>query len=128
MCFSGRIVPQTVIDFIDQVVQDPQYNKNHFTIIDLRSTELHYDVDGLRRVLKYIEKKEGFAGKRKTVYITSNPNHVVPPLLMSSKEYEIPMEIKVVSSAKSAIDHLKIPGFTVFDYNKIIKTLCNCHN
>jgi len=126
MCFKGQVKPDDVIGFIDRIVSDPEYNKEYDSIIDLRNTELHYDMHGLRKVLIYMATSEGFIGNRKSVYITSEANHVVPPIMMSSDQYKLPMQVKVCSSIDNAIEYLKVKNFDEDDYNDCISGMCNC--
>jgi len=126
MCFQGEITPDTVITFINSLVQEPDYNPNFTTIIDLRAAEMNYDMDGLRRTLEHMMTTEGFASGRRSAYITSNANQVVPPMMMNTPAYDFPMEVKVLSTVESAIDWLEIKDFTPKDYEEVIRSICDC--
>ena len=127
MCFDGKITPEIVISYIDELVKNPEYDPEHKSLVDLRNCDLTYDVEGMKRTLAHMLTAKGFAGKRKTAYITSNSAHVVPPMMMSSGAYNFPMEIKVLSTVASAIDWLEIEDFTEEDYKRILGTICDCH-
>ncbi|MEX0985887.1 MAG: hypothetical protein WD052_00325 [Bacteroidales bacterium] len=123
MVFKGVITPADVMDFIDSLLQLDAFDPEYSDIIDLRSADMSYDYDGLRSTLHFMATTKGFAAKRKSAYITSNSKQVVPPMLMKSGAFDLPMEVEVMSTVESCLEWLDITGFTPADYEEILKEL-----
>lgn len=125
MCFRDKITPEMVMKFINSLVQEPEYDPGFNAIIDLRSADMQYDMEGLKKTLNHMLSAEGFRSTRKSAYITTNSNQVVPPMMMNTSGYEFPMKVKVHSTVESAIAWLGIKNFTSEDYEAILSTMCN---
>jgi hypothetical protein len=126
MCFEGDITPGDVTAFIAGLVKKSGYDPAYSTIVDLRNCTLLYDVGALKQTIQYMATAEGFAAKRKTAYITSSSGHVVPPMMMTSGTYNIPMEVKVHSTVEAALSWLGLEDFTPEDYQQVLRSMCNC--
>jgi|GEM_PF-1935300 len=126
MCFKGEITPENVISFIGRLVKNPDYEPSYRSVIDLRSCTLMYDIEGLKRTLEYMATARGFAAKRKTAYITSSSGHVVPPMMMTTGTYNIPMDVKVHSTVDAALHWLGMEDFTTEDYRRLLSSMCDC--
>lgn len=125
MCFEGEITPEEVTSFIAGLVNNPAYDPTYKSVIDLRHCTLLYDIVGLKRTLEYMATAKGFAAKRKTAYITSSSGHVVPPMMMTSGNYNIPMEVKVHSTVDAALDWLGLENFSTEDYQQLLRSMCD---
>ncbi len=126
MCFDGDVTPENVISFIRNLVKNPEYDPGYKTIVDLRNCNLVYDMEGMKRTLGYMATANGFAAKRKTAYITSSSGHVVPPMMMNTGVYDVPMDIKVLSTVETALSWLDLDDFSVDDYKRVLRSICNC--
>ena len=124
MCFEGDLTPEIVISFIDDLVKNPAYDPGYSSIVDLRNCNLLYDIESMKRTLEYMATASGFAAKRKTAYITSSSIHVVPPMMMTSGNYDFPMDVKVHSTVDSAISWLNLEDFTSEDYKRVLRSIC----
>lgn len=123
MNFQGFIDPELVISFIDKLVKDPAYSNSYNSIIDLQKAEMHYTMESLRKTMDYMATNIDFVGKRKTAYITSLSQQVVPPMLMSTAENKFPMEVKVFSALESAVDWIGIRDISVYQINRILNEM-----
>ncbi len=126
ICFEGDITPENVISFIRELVENPEYDPEYKSIVDLRNCNLVYDIEGMKRTLEYMATASGFAAKRKTAYITSRSGHVVPPMLMNTGVYDVPMDIKVLSTVETALSWLDLDDFTPEEYKRVLQGICNC--
>lgn len=125
MCLEGDITPEIVMSFIDDLVKNPGYDPGYSSIVDLRNCNLLYDIESMKRTLKYMATASGFPAKRKTAYITSSSIHVVPPMMMTSGNYDFPMDVKVLSTVDSAISWLNLEDFTAEDYKRVLRSICD---
>ena len=125
ICCTGDITPEVVMPFVDELVRIPGYNPGYNSLIDLRGSNLIYDVAGIRRALQHLANVEGYIARRKTAYITSSSVHVVPPMLMNAGSYDFPMEIKVHSTTAAAISWLGLKDFSEEDYQQLLQSICN---
>ena len=125
MCFRNKITPEMVMKFINSLVQEPEYNPEYNAIIDLRSADMQYDMEGLKKTLNHMLTAEGFRSTRKSAYITSSSNQVVPPMMMNTLGYEFPMKVKVHSTVESAIAWLEIEDFTPENFQAVLSTMCD---
>ena len=124
ICFTGIVYPEDVIGFINTIAKDPAYDTSFNSIFDLRNADLSYDVEGLRKTLNHVFTAEGFQGNRKTVFITSNANQLVPPMMLSSQSDKLAMQIEVASTVEAALRFVEIKDFTQEDYLHELNKLC----
>lgn len=121
MCFVGIVTPEDALRFLEGLNKEPEYDKSYNSIIDFRDALLTYDAEGLRKTLQFILEKN--AGNRRTAYITSEPRHVIPPSMMKSNEFQMPMDVKIFSTVESALDWLVMDDLSAEDYEQIILEL-----
>lgn len=108
MCLTGKIDADDVISFLNSLISDKYYDPKFNSLIDLRNSEMSYKIEDIRSVFNHMSNIPGFAAKRKTVYVTSNSSQVVPPLALTTKNMNLPMEIKVTSELQSAFKYLDL--------------------
>lgn len=108
MYFQGAIMPEDIITFIQALLKDEDYNPSYKSLIDLRDALLHYQPDDVKRIIEYMRTTEGFYGNRKTAYVTSSSNQVVPPMMMGHATPNFPMDVKVFSSFEYALAWLEV--------------------
>jgi hypothetical protein len=122
MYLQGTIKPDDITAFIQFLLKDEDYDPSYSTLIDLRDATLQYRAEDVKRVIEYMRTTDGFSGNRKSAYVTSSSNQVVPPMMMGQSTPNFPMEVKVFSSFEYALDWLAVKNLSEEYFDEIRKS------
>lgn len=90
-------------------VKDPKWNQGYNNISDIRNAVFSLKMEEAKKIIEYIRADTRWQFKRRTAYITKNPNQVVfQKFIEMAKSKEIPNEIESFSTLQAALSWLRI--------------------
>jgi hypothetical protein len=107
--FSGKISLDDAIELKRKEVLDRAYNSkfNYIVSINEIESEGRFDYD-FSKYIETIKEDNKILGVRKSAIITKTPKQVVAGTLYEIASRELPMNFKIVSSIKAALNWIDI--------------------
>jgi hypothetical protein len=107
--FAGKISIIDAIELKRREIEDKDYNLNYNFIVSINELEtddkFEYDFS---RYIDTIKEDNRIRGIRKSAIITKTPNQVVAGTLYEFAARELPMNFRIVSTIKAALNWINL--------------------
>jgi hypothetical protein len=115
--FGGKVVLDEFIKLKKKETEDSNYSPDFNFIISLRDLKSDTEtLEGIKGYVDFVRENKRIPGNRKTVILTDTPNQVVVATLYESEVRELPMNLKIVSTLKAALQWVGLSA----EFEKII--------
>jgi len=123
-CWNGELTFDKILTSKLEQVKDQKWNKSYSNISDIRNAEFSLTDDEAKKIIDYTKEDIRWQHKRKTAYLTKNPNQVVfQKLLELNISKDIPNNIEGFSTLNAALKWLNINMREIESIKKIIEEL-----
>jgi hypothetical protein len=92
--------------------KDPKYNPKYNCLVDFRDIEIQMDNEGIKSLSKFIEffkAEQTILSKRKSAFLTSEPQQVVLSRLMKEFSIELLINFEIFSTLQSSLEFINCP-------------------
>jgi len=120
-CYHGNFNIDELIEFKKKVGNNKRYKPNFNVIHDFRKLKFLFNINEISKYIQLISENNKLLGERKSVMITETPNQVVASMGFDLIKKELPIQVKVCSTFKTAFDFIELPKE---DWN-LIESLVN---
>jgi hypothetical protein len=108
-CWFGELTFDKILSSKLEQVNDSLWNQAYNNISDVRNAVFILNDEEAKKIIEYTKVDSRWQYKRKTAYLTENPNQVVfQNLLEMNKSKEIPNEMECFSTLYAALNWLNI--------------------
>lgn len=107
--YAGNIKLADIMALKRQLMQDDAFDVNYNILVDFRETVVEVNEKEVRSYIKFIEDEESLTGERTTVFVTSNPEHVVLFTMFENLPKNVFIRVHIVSTVTKAIAYLRLP-------------------
>lgn len=123
-CWYGELTFDKILSSKLEQANDPEWNQAYHNISDIRNAVFSLSDKEAKKIIDYTRTDIRWQHKRKTAYLTDNPNQVVfQKLLEFNKSREIPNEIEGFSTLNAILNWLQIDMSEFEKINNIIREL-----
>lgn len=121
--YSGQFFVDELIDFKRRIGKDEKF-KPHFNVLsDIRELEFLFKPEEVEKYIQFLLENKNHIGKRKTAMITKTPNQVATSLGFDMLKDDLPVQFKIFSTFKSAIDFINIAAKEKKELQTLFKKL-----
>lgn len=123
-CWYGELTFDKILASKLEQAQNAKWNQGYHNISDIRNAVFSLTNTEAKKIIDYTKTDMRWQHKRKTAYLTNNPNQVVfQKILELNKSKDIPNEIKSFSTLGAALNWIKIDMSEFDKINNIILEL-----
>lgn len=120
-CWFGVLTFDKILASKLEQANDVNWNKEYHNISDIRNAIFSLSNEEAKKIIDYTKQDKRWQDKRKTAYLTNNPNQVVfQNLLEINKSREIPNEIQSFSTLGAILKWMQIDMSEFEKINAII--------
>ncbi len=107
--YCGEFKIEELIDCKFDIASDEQYNPNYHVLHDIRDAIFLFSFEEINKYVEFLEGDSKYIGKRKSIVLASTPEQVVVGLGLDMQKRDLPINIKVASTFKTAFEFFKLP-------------------
>lgn len=123
-CWNGKLTFDKILASKLDQVKDKDWNQAYNNISDIRNAVFDLTNEDAKKIIDYTKTDKRWQEKRKTAYLTNNPNQVVfQKLLEINKTQEIPNKIESFYTINAILNWLQINMSEYDKINKIVTKL-----
>ena len=103
-CWFGELTFEKILEAKLKQANDESWNRTYSNISDIRNVVFKLSDEEAQKIISYTKQDERWQEKRKTAYLTNNPNQVVfQKLIDYHKAPEIPYKIESFSTLNNLL-------------------------
>lgn len=107
--YCGKFLVEELIAYKFDIANDEKYNPVYNVLHDIRDAIFLFSFDEIIKYVEFLEGDPKCVGKRKSIVLADTPEQVVVGLGLDMQKRNLPINIKVVNTFKTAFDFFKLP-------------------
>ncbi|MGQ1908262.1 hypothetical protein ACT3CE_00605 [Marinifilum sp. RC60d5] len=107
--YCGEFLVEELIAHKFDIANNEEYNPNYHVLHDIRDAIFLFSFDEITKYVEFLENDTKCVGKRKSIVLAKTPEQVVVGLGVDMQKRNLPINIKVASTFKTAFKFFKLP-------------------
>jgi hypothetical protein len=109
-CFAGTIKIDDLIDHLNLMVRDKDFNAAFNIINDVREASTEIGLKDMGTFLKFIKSNERWHGKRNAAILTKTPRQAAVSHLLSMTSVEFPVNVNFFTTLPETLKWANVPA------------------
>jgi hypothetical protein len=121
--YSGDINIEDIVILKTALSLEQDFNSGYSIVLDFRECDLLITKEDVLGFISFLKENSIIVGKRKSAYLTTNPNEVVVATIFSTLIKNLPISPKIFTTTEAAVNWLGLDKINNQDLLEIIAEL-----